>query len=104
VRRRRLTRGTKAVRFSAITERGRHAQAVPEHQKKQQATVAGLIAATSGGFDEAFNLARGKVLAVAKAAPGVPIAAPVARAGIFGSAPVYHFVESLGCRKWQKPL
>jgi len=51
--------GTKEARFSAITNRGRRAQALPEHQK---ATVAGLVAAASGGFDEVFNLARGKVL------------------------------------------
>jgi hypothetical protein len=61
----------------------RHAQAMPEHQE-QQATVAHLVPAALGCFNQPVNLAAGEVFAVADLRQHPPPNFPVAAVdGIF---------------------
>jgi hypothetical protein len=51
------------------------AQAMPEHQE-QQATVAHLVPAALGRFNQPFNLAAGEVFSVAVPPPVFPALRP----------------------------
>src|SRR3954452_24198502 len=63
----------------------RDTEAMPEHQK-QQAAVAGFVAAASGRLDQPFHLASGQVL---------PVTVMVRRRAVFpGFLRLSHFVES----------
>jgi hypothetical protein len=64
---------------------------MPEHQE-QQATVAHLVPAALGRFNQPFNLAAGEVFSVA-----------VSPASVSRFASVYHFVESLPVRCPENP-
>jgi hypothetical protein len=72
---------------------------MPEHQQ-QKTTIAGLIPAAPGRFDQPFHLAGRKVLPVA-----LSIRRPGRRRPVFPRFPrIHHFVESSPCPKCLKPL
>jgi hypothetical protein len=75
-----------------------HAQPVPEYQK-QQATVAGFVAAASGRGNQLSNFKAGQIVAPGLAPPRVLLA------GRFSSCGHLHrFVESSTLEKCVKPL
>jgi hypothetical protein len=66
--------------------------------------VAACVAAVPDCVDDAFNLVRGEVLTLIVAAPRVPIAAPVARAAVFGFNAGLSFCLEFGMPGVAKPL